>query len=333
MNNLGLISIIVPVYNVEQYLSRCVNSILSQYYKHIELILVDDGSIDNSGAVCDEYAAKDSRVKVIHKENGGQSSARNVGLDIARGEYIGFVDSDDWIVPDMYSFLYKLITENDADIANIKCIKAYSDRVNIGDVDDSYQIYENEACLENLLREGTVGVLATYGVYRGLYKKELFNGIRFQKGRINEDIVYSYQLYDRAKKVVVSNKVAYFYFQSKNSTTRKKLRKRDFDLLWACETLEDLSRDKSNSIKYFVDVKKARSYFSLLSKVAFYGIDKSELDDKLVIKSLTDKVRGQYLFLMNSPIPITRKIVLSLLCIHINMIRIPLSVLRKIKSF
>ena len=333
MNNLGLISIIVPVYNVEQYLSRCVNSILSQYYKHIELILVDDGSIDNSGAVCDEYAAKDSRVKVIHKENGGQSSARNVGLDIARGEYIGFVDSDDWIVPDMYSFLYKLITENDADIANIKCIKAYSDRVNIGDVDDSYQIYENEACLENLLREGTVGVLATYGVCRGLYKKELFNGIRFQKGRINEDIVYSYQLYDRAKKVVVSNKVAYFYFQSKNSTTRKKLRKRDFDLLWACETLEDLSRDKSNSIKYFVDVKKARSYFSLLSKVAFYGIDKSELDDKLVIKSLTDKVRGQYLFLMNSPIPITRKIVLSLLCIHINMIRIPLSVLRKIKSF
>lgn len=333
MKNFNLISIIVPIYNVEQYLSRCINSILFQNYRNIELILVDDGSTDNSGVICDDYATKDSRVRVIHKENGGQSSARNVGLDIARGEYIGFVDSDDWIVPDMYSFLYNLITENDADIANIKCIKAYSDRVDIRDVVDSYQVYEDEACLENLLREGTVGVLATYGVCRGLYKKNLFDGIRFQNGRINEDIVYSYQLYDRAKKVVASNKVAYFYFQSRNSTTRKELRKRDFDLLWACETLENLSLSKSDRIKYFVDVKKARSYFSLLSKVAFYGINKSELDDKLVIKSLTDNVRRKYFFLMNSPIPLTRKIVLSLLCIHIDMIRIPLSVLHKIKSF
>ena len=117
------ISIIVPVYNVEKYLRKCVDSILNQTFKDFELILVDDGSIDTSGKICDEYNLKDNRIKVIHKENGGLSSARNAGLDIAQGEYIGFVDSDDWIELDMYEELYKICKENDTDvgIVGINC--------------------------------------------------------------------------------------------------------------------------------------------------------------------------------------------------------------------
>ena len=99
------ISVIVPVYNVENYLRRCVDSIINQTYKNLEIILVDDGSPDNCPVICDEYAQKDSRIKVIHKENGGLSSARNCGMDMATGEYIGFVDGDDWIESDMYKFL------------------------------------------------------------------------------------------------------------------------------------------------------------------------------------------------------------------------------------
>ena len=121
------ISVIVPVYNVEKYLRKCIESILNQTFREFELILVDDGSTDSSGKICDEYALKDSRIKVIHKENGGASSARNAGLDVAKGEYIGFVDSDDWIEMDMYGELYRLIKENNTDISvcGINNIKRY----------------------------------------------------------------------------------------------------------------------------------------------------------------------------------------------------------------
>ena len=112
-----MISIIIPVYKTEPYLRKCVDSVLAQTYTNLEVILVDDGSPDDCGKICDEYAAKDSRVKVIHKENGGLSSARNCGLDVATGKYIGFVDSDDWIDPDMYETLLGLLLRYDADIA------------------------------------------------------------------------------------------------------------------------------------------------------------------------------------------------------------------------
>lgn len=117
MGNVKLISIIVPVYMAEKYLNRCIESILCQTYKNFELILVDDGSPDTSGDLCDYWAGQDSRVKVIHKENGGASSARNCGLKIAKGKYIAFVDSDDWLEPNMYEQLYKLLEENKAQMA------------------------------------------------------------------------------------------------------------------------------------------------------------------------------------------------------------------------
>ena len=122
--NEDLISIIVPVYNVEKYLHRCVSSILQQTYSKFEVILVDDGSKDASGRICDVFASKDERVRVIHKENGGLSSARNAGLDIANGKYIGFVDSDDYIENDMYEIMYNALIKNNVDIA---CVGIYRD--------------------------------------------------------------------------------------------------------------------------------------------------------------------------------------------------------------
>ena len=116
-----LISVIVPIYKVEEYLYKCVKSILAQTYTNLEIILVDDGSPDNCPAICDEFAAKDSRVTVVHKKNGGVSSARNVGLDTATGEYIGFVDGDDYIEPTMYETLYKYIVDNNTDVSVINC--------------------------------------------------------------------------------------------------------------------------------------------------------------------------------------------------------------------
>ncbi|MBA1325633.1 glycosyltransferase [Enterococcus faecium] len=121
-------SIIVPVYKVEKYLRKCVDSILAQTFTDFEVILVDDGSPDNSGKICDEYAEKDNRVRVIHKENGGLSSARNAGIDVARGKYLGFVDSDDYIDEDMYEILYENLKIHDADISSVELIPFYGGR-------------------------------------------------------------------------------------------------------------------------------------------------------------------------------------------------------------
>lgn len=124
-----LISIIVPVYNVEKYLKECIDSVISQTYKNLEIILVDDGSTDKSGEICDEYSKKDSRIKVIHKENGGLSDARNVALDIAKGEYIGFVDSDDYVEKDMFETLYKLAEEHNTEISSISFYKTLENEI------------------------------------------------------------------------------------------------------------------------------------------------------------------------------------------------------------
>ena len=124
-----LISVIVPVYNMEQYLERCVNSIVDQTYRNLEIILVDDGSIDRSPRMCDEYAAKDGRIKVVHKVNGGLSDARNAGLQVATGTYIGYVDSDDWIEPQMYQRMYEACIEHQAQVAVCRYAKIYRDHV------------------------------------------------------------------------------------------------------------------------------------------------------------------------------------------------------------
>lgn len=124
-----LISIIIPVYNVERYLRECIDSIIAQTYKNLEIILVDDGSSDKSGEICDEYSKKDSRIKVIYKKNGGLSDARNVALDIAKGDYIGFIDSDDYIEKDMFQILYNLAEEYNAEISSISFYKMLENKV------------------------------------------------------------------------------------------------------------------------------------------------------------------------------------------------------------
>lgn len=148
------ISIIVPVYNVEKYLNRCLDSILNQTFTDFELILVDDGSTDNSGIICDEYKTKDNRIKVIHKENGGLSSARNAGLDIARGRYIGFVDSDDFISKDMYQILYNEAEKNKADMIMCEFKK----------VDKNYEAINN-----NLYKKSDIKLLKKDEILEDMY--------------------------------------------------------------------------------------------------------------------------------------------------------------------
>lgn len=319
------ISVIVPIYNTGKYLHRCLESILAQTYKKLEIILVDDGSTDNSGKICNYYAQKDERIKVIHKKNGGQSSARNAGLDIASGDYISFVDSDDWIVEDIYEYCIDLIKTMNCDVVDFKCMFTNGEVIKLS-TKTTYKVekIESKEILRDYLLRGQTEK-TPFSTCRKIYKRSLFEVIRFPEGKINEDIVTNYKVLMNCKKLVHTDKIGYYYFQDSKSTTRNGLKKRDFDLLDACEELKRLSQNEDYpDIKHLIKVKYARSYFSLLAKIAFYGIEDKELNRKELIKELTKKLRQNYFLLMGSPMPLNRKLMVTALCINIKCLSIPL---------
>ena len=202
-----LISVIIPVYNVEDYLERCVLSVVFQTYKNLEIILVNDGSTDKSGYICDTLKDKFARIRVIHKENGGLSDARNAGMDAATGEYIAFLDSDDYIHRDMYSFLVKCLERHEADIAECDYVKCWG--------------FMTDATLEcgGLVEaEPEEAMAANYQwtrfystVWNKIYKTELLKDIRFVVGKIHEDEFFTYKVFYKAKKLVyIHNKMLYY---------------------------------------------------------------------------------------------------------------------------
>ena len=208
------ISVIVPIYKVEQYLNRCVDSIINQTYTNLEIILVDDGSPDNCPKICDEYAKIDDRIKVIHKENGGLSDARNAGLEIATGDYIAFVDSDDWVHKDMYRILYENIIKNKADIAecSTKKVEEYEEDFNLKE-EFEVNIYSKEKSMKALIHEDIV----QQTVWNKLYKRELVDDLLFEKGKFHEDEFWTYKVIDRCNCLVHIDIEMYYYFQRQDS--------------------------------------------------------------------------------------------------------------------
>lgn len=223
-----MISIIVPVYNVDKYIENCIQSIINQTYKNLEIILIDDGSTDKSGAICDKYSKIDNRIKVIHKINGGLSEARNVGLDIARGDYIGFVDSDDYIHPQMYELLYKNLIGTSADISIIKHIRK-EEELGLGDI-NSKKLYSNLEAIENILKKDSGIFIASCNK---LYKKEIFNGLRFTIGKIYEDFIIAPFVLYKAKKIVYTPVNLYFYRRTENSITTANFSIKNLDIIFA----------------------------------------------------------------------------------------------------
>lgn len=184
-----LISIIIPVYNVEEYLSACLKSVIGQTYKNLEIIVVDDGSTDKSGMICDEYCNRDNRITVIHKKNGGLSDARNAGLKAAKGQYIGFVDSDDWIAPEMYEILYQSCKMYEADISFARYKDVAMEACQDDFIDDSHEskndsrlVVRSEQYLESILTENGV-IESNWSVWVRLYKATVIKELRFEKGK------------------------------------------------------------------------------------------------------------------------------------------------------
>ena len=208
-----LISIIIPVYKVEKYLEKCIESVLKQTYTNLQVILVDDGSPDNCGKICDEYAKKDSRIEVIHKENGGLSDARNVGIAKAKGKYIGFVDSDDYIKEDMYEILINLIKEYDADVSICNLYEVIEGKEYIRNKENGIKEYNRIDILKEVLLDKNIQSYAC----NKLYKKELFNEIKYPIGKKYEDIGTTFYIFEKCNKVVVTSEPEYYYLKRADS--------------------------------------------------------------------------------------------------------------------
>lgn len=212
------LSVIVPVYNVESYLKRCVDSILEQTFEEFEVILVDDGSLDNSSEICNKYSESDKRVKVIHKKNGGLSSARNAGLNIAKGEYIAFIDSDDYVSKDMFKTMINLALSNNYDIVSCGFKRFYENSCNEPVCRGTIYKYSNIEALSNYLLEyDNVNRKIDTVVWNKIYKRELFNDITFPEGKIYEDGYVTYKLLYKANNIAHIDDELYYYFQRQDS--------------------------------------------------------------------------------------------------------------------
>ena len=206
-----LISVIVPVYKVEKHLDRCVQSIVDQTYRNLEIILVDDGSPDNCPAICDAWAEKDNRIKVIHKENGGLSDARNAGLAVAAGEYVSFIDSDDWVDRSFMETLLDLSVRTGADIAECNFIKT-SGSTEARTTSDAVTVCTTEEALEKHIKTEMFKQV----VWNKLYRRNVINAV-FEKGKYHEDEFWTYQIIANCGKLAHIDRILYFYFQREDS--------------------------------------------------------------------------------------------------------------------
>ena len=252
------ISVIVPIYNVELYLKKCIDSILNQTYSNLEIILVDDGSTDSSGEICDTYANK-KNVVIIHKKNGGLSSARNAGLDVATGKYISFIDSDDYIEPDMYEKMISVIEKTDKDIACCgRIVNVYGSHENVEFTVPEIKEYTKTEAIRQVLLLGEIDVSACDKIY----KKELFNKIRYPEGKISEDAAIIMELLNQSNGVVHAAEPFYHYVLRKRSISKSSYSVKNLDVL------ENIKSTEKYINKYYSELNDDYKIYACLTSAA-----------------------------------------------------------------
>lgn len=246
---MSIISVIIPVYNVEKYLSVCIDSILNQTFNNLEIILIDDGSTDGSGRICDLYQLKDTRINTFHIKNHGQSFARNFGINIAKGDYLGFVDSDDWISPHMYECLYDNLIKNESEISVCNFYKE--------DYENSFSVYTANAknkifTRQEAMKEIIDNRILTFSPCNKLYKRNLFQNIKFHNDRIFEDMDISYKLINNSNKIVYTSDPLYYYRYNPKSTLQKGFTKKRLDQYFVRKEMYYFYKNEYPKIAKFV---------------------------------------------------------------------------------
>lgn len=225
------IDVIVPVYNVENYLRKCIDSILNQTFRKFQLILVDDGSTDTSGEICDEYEKKDSRVVVLHKKNGGISSARNCGIERSNAPYLTFVDSDDYVAPDLLEHLYNCIKKEKADVSACRLCEIYDRKPEKRIGGKPCRVVSSREAVRLVME---AEIISVHSVGK-LYKKELFETVKYPDGRTAEDAFVIVDILKQCKRIVITTAEKYFYIHHENSITTRSFDIRTLDVIRAYE--------------------------------------------------------------------------------------------------
>lgn len=300
----ALVSVIIPVYNVEKYLKKCADSVLNQTYRNLDIILVDDGSTDLSGKMCDELGIDDKRVTVIHKQNGGLSDARNAGLNVARGEYYAFVDSDDYISSDMIEIMVNSARENSCEIAICNMVR-------FSESGESALFYHPVAQKQILLGENRFKTLKQPSVCNKLFKASLFQNIRFPKGKYYEDTFVYHELLYRAKCVVLTGSNSYWYLERSDSIVGSpKYTSRYFDFIEAVWKRAEFLIE--NNVKSYGEEACLSLYAAFSSAVKYIKRDRK---NKQNFKIAREQYNFAYTVLMkqNNSISLKQKIRLFLL--------------------
>lgn len=281
----NLISVILPTYNVEEYIGKCLDSLINQTYKNLEILVVDDGSTDNSGKIADQYALNDNRIRVIHKLNGGVSDARNVGIENATGDFIGFVDPDDFVSLDFYEFLMKLQKENDADIVQCDYVRVYKENVDTFEFPikkEEFKIVTDKYGAFYMYLSDDDDTSTHFAVlWNKLYRKEIFENIKFPTGKTHEDQFTVYKLLDKCNKFVFSNNVKYGYYQRKNSIMTKKLTTKRFEVFEAFDNfIEYLQKNEYEEFEGYL----LRRYLRMVIEIADL-LDTADFEDRESLKN------------------------------------------------
>ena len=281
------ITVIVPVYNVENYLNKCLDSLINQTYKNLEIIVINDGSTDNSGIICQEYAQKDNRIVYIEKENGGQSEARNMGLDRMTGSYVTFVDSDDWVEPNYVEVLYKKLLEYCADIA-VGNYYSYDEKEGVfyfHIFGDSYyeKVYDNVSIFENFYESQHMKNFALICVAGKLYKADLFRDLRFEVGKLGEDGYLNQKIYLLAEKTIYLNAGLYAYRQREGSSSRSWTEK------WMHALVDAMSERITLLASMGYPLEKHLEVYRQMLEVSLANGQASELSDTSIYKELVAK--------------------------------------------
>lgn len=305
-----IISVIVPVYNAERYLNRCVTSIINQTFQNFEVILIDDGSSDNSPHICDEWALKDERIRVIHTENGGASSARNIGLSDAKGEWIAFVDADDWLDLGALKILYGLATKYNTSLAigGIKTIR--------GTVETTPQ--KNTVVRETLISQKDLldrffrvhGEPDVHSVNASIIRYDIINDYKFIEGKMNEDVETCYFLARTCKSAVLTNTILYYYYVNTNGVTNCSFSEKKLDLLEIWDIVRNQVEKYTPDYKDLCEINMKRARFTLLAHMYLKGYDKHNAHMKKIKKILKAEVKDSFGDLMRWKMPLSRKILL-----------------------
>ena len=302
-----LISIIVPIYNVEKYLPKCIDSIINQTYKNIEILLINDGSTDNSGKICDEYALKDTRIRVSHNENGGVAVARNKGIKMSTGDYIAFVDSDDYISTEYCEKMLAAVLRNNADIAICKL----HDFVEGQDVQLEEKTYSEEVYSVDQMIENNIILSGIFDCIGGkLVAAKLFANILFPEGRVYEDSSTLYKLYNASSKSVVLNQEYYFYLREREGSitafagSRYNLKKQKDNITFAYEKFDFLS-SKYPEKKELVSAGFIRNIITILIRTY------SSRNDELINSELFKQIENELVELVNNVDKNTLSVVLD----------------------